>query len=340
MENANRHPHRRNGRFVHRDAHGFLCGQRQELAGLERPAQRRLLAGAQRVWNPCSGLGRRSWEQSRYSRRGDNPLKSIQGIGLSEVISLYSGIQGDFMQLLFGQQIHVGGMGASLDLAERAGIAKGQKGIDLCCCNGAGMRCLVRFREVASMIGVDATEAVVERGRKRCRDEGLEDRIGFVAADACQSGLPTAGADFVWGEDAWCYVADKPKLISEAARLVHPGGVIAFSDWVEGPIELGDAEAHRFLGMMSFANVEDIPGYTRLLSENNCEVLVAEDTGRFPSYMDLYLKMIEMQLTYDVLATLAFRKDLLQTMVEGFRFLGEMARAHKVVQARFIARRK
>jgi len=52
--------------------------------------------------------------------------------------------------------------------------------------------------------------------------------------------------------------------------------------------------------MMSFANVEDIGGYTRLLSESGCEVLVAEDTGRFPSYMDLYRKLIEMQLTYDV----------------------------------------
>jgi len=30
----------------------------------------------------------------------------------------------------------------------------------------------------------------------------------------------TGGADFVWGEDAWCYVLDKAKLISEAARLV------------------------------------------------------------------------------------------------------------------------
>jgi len=96
-------------------------------------------------------------------------LKSIEGIGLSEVIALYSGVQGDFMQLLVGQQIHIGGMGATIGFAERAGIGKGQKGIDLCCCNGAGMRCLIRFREVAAMIGVDATEALVERGRKRCR---------------------------------------------------------------------------------------------------------------------------------------------------------------------------
>lgn len=267
-------------------------------------------------------------------------MKFIKGVGLPEVVSLYSGFQSDFMQLLFGQQIHIGGMNASTDLAERAGIGAGQKGVDLCCYTGAGMRCLIRFCGVASMIGVDATEAVVERGRKLCRDEGLGDRIRFVVADACKSGLPSAGADFVWGEDGWCYVADKPKLIAEAARLVRPGGVVAFSDWVEGPVELSEAEAQRFLGMMTFANVENIDGYRRLLSQNGCDVMVAEDTGRFPSYLDLYLKMIEMQLTYDVLATVAFRKDLLQTLVEGFRLLGELSRAGKIIQARFIARRK
>jgi ubiquinone/menaquinone biosynthesis C-methylase UbiE len=209
-------------------------------------------------------------------------LKSIQGIGLPEVVSLYSGTQGDFMQLLFGQQIHVGGMNATIELAKQAGIGTGQTGVDLCCCNGAGMRCLIRFCGVASMIGVDATESVVERGRNRCRDEGLADRVGFVHGDACSSGLPSASADFIWCEDAWCYVPDKSKLAAAATRLVRPGGVIAFSDWVEGPVELNEPEAQRFLAMMSFANVEDIGGYTRLLSENGAKYCSRRTRAAFP----------------------------------------------------------
>jgi hypothetical protein len=92
--------------------------------------------------------------------------------------------------------------------------------------------------------------------------------------------------------------------------------------------------------MMTFANVQDIAGYVSLLSGTGCEVRVAEDTGRFPSYVDLYLNMIEMQLTYDVLKTLAFRADLLQTLTDGFRFLGELSRAGKIAQARFVARHR
>ncbi len=266
-------------------------------------------------------------------------MKSISGVGLAEVTSLYGSVQGDFMQLIFGQQIHIGGMKASIDLAERAGIKAGLSGIDLCCCNGAGMRFLVRSRKVASMVGVDATEAVVERGQRLTREEGLDDRVRFVLADVCQSGLPSASADFVWSEDAWCYVTDKKKLIAEAARIVRPGGVIAFTDWVEGSAGLSDSEAQRFLGMMTFANVENIAGYVSLLSASGCEVQSAEDTGRFASHFDLYLNMIEMQLTYDVSRTLGFRTDLLETLVDGFRFLRELSRAGKIAQARFIARR-
>src|SRR5260370_1742950 len=121
------------------------------------------------------------------SRGHEQNMKSIEGIGLTEVKSLYSSAQGDFMQLLFGQQIHIGGMNASNDLAERAGIGAGLKGVDLCCCNGAGMRFLVRFRKVASMVGVAATESVVERGPTRTREEGLYDRIRFVLAAACHA---------------------------------------------------------------------------------------------------------------------------------------------------------
>jgi hypothetical protein len=142
-------------------------------------------------------------------------LKSIEGNGLSDVTAVYGGPQGDPYCLLMEQQLHVGGMNASLDLAERAGIGAGQNGIDLCCGIGGGMRTLVRFRGVVSMLGVDFTPRNVERGERRCREEGLSDRIRFVVADACSSSLPADTADFEWDEDAWCHVPDKARLVAK-----------------------------------------------------------------------------------------------------------------------------
>ncbi len=199
-------------------------------------------------------------------------MHTLDGIGLTDVQEVYSGPEVDLWQLIMGQQIHIGGMASSMDLARRAGVGSGMRGVDLCCCMGAGMRLLVRMHGVKRMIGVDATARMVERGRKITADEGLADRIEFKLADVLCSDLPEASADFVWGEDAWCYVTDKARLINEAARIVRPGGTIAFTDWVEGETPMTPAEAERFLRFMKFPNIQDIAGYGRLLENSRCLV--------------------------------------------------------------------
>jgi len=267
-------------------------------------------------------------------------MKGTDNIGLSNVQAVYGGPEGELWELIMGEQIHIGGFVSSMDLAEKAGIGSGTKGVDLCCCNGAGMRFLVRFRNVAKMQGVDATEKVVEQGRSRCEQEGLSDKIKFTLADVCDSGLSDASVDFVWGEDAWCYVVDKEKLISEAARIVRPGGTIAFTDWVEGKTGLTDSEAQRFMKFMKFPNVQNLDGYTDLLKANGLKVIVTEDTGRFTPYVDLYLNMLNMQLTYDALKIIGFDSEMMQSMAAEMTFMQELAHAGKIAQGLFIARKK
>src|SRR5262245_18368010 len=262
----------------------------------------------------------------------DNTLEAVR--------TVYSGAEGELWELLMGQQIHIGGFKASADLAERAQIGAGQQGVDLCCCNGAGMRFLVRFRGVAAMTGVDATEAVIERGKERCAAEGLSQQIRFIHGDACATGLPEGAADFVWGEDAWCYVFDKARLISEAMRVVKSGGTIAFTDWISGTGRMAAKECDRFLRFMSFPKVQDVEGYRGLLQGAGCTVIIAEDTGRFAPYVDLYLQMIDKQLTYDALRILEFVADALGAIGAEMQFLQELAHAGKIAQGRFIAQKR
>lgn len=266
-------------------------------------------------------------------------MKTVSGVGLRDVQDVYRGAEGRLWELAMGQQIHIGGLTSSLDLADAAGIAPGMKGVDFCCCTGAGMRFLLRFREVAHMTGVDATEAMLALGRERCAEEGFDGRVDFVLADVCASGLPSASYDFVWGEDAWCYVEDKDQMIAEAARLVRPGGVIAFTDWVEGTNEMTAAESERFLRFMKFANIQDIAGYKGLLEKHDCTVVVACDTGRFVSCADLYIAMLTQQLTYDALKILGFQQEVMQMLGGELGFTRELAAAGKVQQALFVARR-
>lgn len=267
-------------------------------------------------------------------------MKTADGIGLEDVQAVYSGPEGDLWELVMGEQIHIGGFSSSTALANKAGKLEGMTGVDLCCCTGAGMRFLVRFQKVAKMTGVDATEKVISRGRERCIEEDLCSKIQFLHKDVCDTALAAGQADFVWGEDAWCYVVDKAKLIAEASRIVKEGGIIAFTDWVEGEVTLSAEEAKRLLRFMKFPNILTIGDYKDLLEKNDCRVITAEDTGQFAPYVSLYISMLGKQLTYDALKIIGFNTALMQSLSEEMRFMQKLAAEGKLVQGRFIAKKK
>ena len=266
-------------------------------------------------------------------------MKTQPEIRLADVQAVYSGPEGRLWELLMGEQIHIGGLQSSLDLAERAGIAAGWHGVDLCCCTGAGMRFLLRFRQVAHMTGVDATPAVLALARERAAAEGVAQQVTFVESDVCRTGLAAGSFDFVWGEDAWCYVEDKRRLIAEAARLLRPGGVVAFTDWMEGAAPLTPDEARRYLSFMKFPSVLTLDEYSTLLRDNGCEVSYAQDTSRFPRYLPLYLDMIEKQLTYDALKIIGFDQALAGTLTGEMRFLQAPAEGRRIIQGLIVARK-
>jgi SAM-dependent methyltransferase len=266
-------------------------------------------------------------------------VHSVPDLGLEDVQAEYAAADGDISQLIMGEQIHVGGLRSTLELTARAGIRAGMVGIDLCCHTGAGMRALVRLCGVKEMVGVDATEQVVERGREICRAEGLDECVSLVVGDACATGLPAESVDFVWGEDAWCYVKDKQALILEAARLLQPGGTIAFTDWVEGPAGLAALEAERLLRFMRFPSILDIDDYRRLLGEAGLRIETSEDTGRFAPYFDLYRDMITMQLSYDALKLVGFDSERMNSLETEREFVRQLGHEGRLIQAVFVARK-
>jgi sarcosine/dimethylglycine N-methyltransferase len=266
-------------------------------------------------------------------------LHSISGVGLAHVQAEYSEGEGDISHLIMGELVHVGGLHSTLALASRARIEPGSSGVDLCCYTGGGMRVLVRFCSVGRMVGVDATEKVVEHGREICHREEFDERISFVLGDACATGLATGGADFVWGEDAWCYVEDKEALILEAARLVRPGGTIAFTDWVEGAAGLSSSEAERLLRHMRFPSIMAVSDYQALLGDAGFSVEVAEDTGRFAPHFRLYRDIVTMQMTYDALRAVAFDGERMEALEREREFIARIAEEGKLIQAMFVARR-
>ncbi len=256
-----------------------------------------------------------------------------------DVRDAYDGVEGRLYELMMGELLHVGGLTSSLELAERAGIAKGSKGVDLCCGNGASMRMLVQLAGVASMIGVELSEKQVERTTARTQQAGFQKRIRVVHADACETGLPDGEADFVWSEDAWCYVPDKAKLVAEAVRITRPGGTIAFTDWTLGDRSLADSERESFYAILRFPGLWDAAAYRKALVDGGCEIIEIVDTGRFARCFELYGDMFDLQFGWDVLQIAGADRSLLDALSGQLTFIRDLGRAGKVGQTRVVARR-
>jgi len=258
-----------------------------------------------------------------------------------EVREIYSGPVRELWELCMGEQIHTGGFDSSMKLATNAGIKEGSQGVDLCCCLGAGMRFLVKYLKVGKMTGVDMTESALEEAKKRATQEKLENKLEFVKGDVINIPLPDNKFDFVWGEDAWCYVEDKARLIKEAVRITKPGGIIAFTDWIEGPKGLAEEEARRINTFMKFPYVETLGGYKKLLEDNGCVVKETTDlTEEFAWCVDLYLNMLTKQHTYDALRIIGDDMAMFQAMGGEFSYLQEKAHEGKFGKGRFIAVKK
>lgn len=99
--------------------------------------------------------------------------------------------------------------------------------IDLAC--GTGNAALAAAACGAHVTGVDITPELMAIGA--ARDGGAA--VRWVAADASATGLPERSFDVVVSNMGIVFV-EPASQIAEVARLLQPGGVLAFSTWVRG----------------------------------------------------------------------------------------------------------
>lgn len=257
-------------------------------------------------------------------------------VTLKDINAVYSGPEGRLWELIMGEQIHVGGFASSMALAQKAGITKDQKVLDLCSALGAGLRFLVRNFQVKGC-GLDGTPYMVDEAKKRAAAGGFNGSIEFKLGDVTSIPWDNDTFDVVWGEDAWCYVADKETQISEAARVLKKGGTIAFTDWVEGPKGLSDADAERINRFMKFPYMESQKGYESLLRKHGFEVKVSDDlTPEFAGYIQFYIDMLTKQLTFDALRIINWDMDLMQVMGGEMGFMLQKAKDGVFGRARLV----
>jgi len=159
------------------------------------------------------------------------------------------------------------------DLAERAGIGTGSRVLALLPGAGGAARRLNRDYG-ATVIGLVPVPQVVEEAVRRTEVAGLAAKVDFQQGNALEMSFHDGIFDAVWGEDAWCYVVDRDRMVGEIYRVLKPGGVLAFTDWVQtGP--MSDDEWHTPETFRIFPHLETVESYANILERNGFAV-----TGR------------------------------------------------------------
>lgn len=176
-----------------------------------------------------------------------------------------------------GPHLHPGSEEATVFLARlaaRYGMSTGGWILDVASALGAPARFVAR-KFGSRVVCADMDRRMHSAATAANRHEGLTRALHPVLARTERLPLAKGSCDGAWSQDALCHM-DKGKVLSEVARVLKPGSVFAFSDFVgRGSLTPDDRDALKSL--WAFPNLYDLATYVAELTEYGFEVLHAED---------------------------------------------------------------
>ncbi len=180
--------------------------------------------------------------------------------------------ESDEVLWLLDGELHPGGEQLSLRLAELAGVAPGQRVVDVAC--GRGATALLLARELGcEAVGVDLGARAIAQARHAA---GAGERASFLVGDAETLPLRDAGFDVALSECSLCTFPDKPRAIAEMARVVRPGGTVAIADVTADLDALPAALRTAAAQVACVAEARSSDEYVALLRDAGCEPLATE----------------------------------------------------------------
>ena len=172
----------------------------------------------------------------------------------NDVLTYYAAGPGDLIELVLGalrdagrpidpldpddlaalDEFHGLGRAATLTLVELAGIAAGERVLDVGAGIGGPARVLARHFG-ARVSALDPTERFCDLGEELTRRAGLTDLVSFTCADGRRMPFDDVSFDLALTQAVWPSVEDKPAMLAEIHRVLVPGGRLAIFEAVEGP---------------------------------------------------------------------------------------------------------
>lgn len=161
---------------------------------------------------------------------------------------------------LLGATAHPGGEALTAHLLDRLALATGALVADVACGDGATLRLLERRGLLA--VGVDVEPRAVTRAGRA------------VVGDAHALPLTSGAYDAVVCECAVSTLADPARALSEMARVLRPGGLLAISD----VLLRRDLAAPQVVAAVDrLTTARPLPEYVRLVEGAGLRVVRTED---------------------------------------------------------------
>lgn len=233
-------------------------------------------------------------------------------------------------------QDHYGGIEVVDVLAERADIRREHHVLDVCCGLGGPARWLAH-RIGCRVTGLDFTLSRVEAARRLTRRVGLQAGVDFTHGDATAMPLAANTFDVVISQEAWLHIPDKPAVVRECARVLKPGGTLAFTD-VTLRVALSAEEERRMGAEMQAPEIASVDRYLELLAAGGLALASNEDLSA--QWTAVLVKRLAMYRTLKDTTVAKFGAAHFEAWDRTYSFFVGLFAAGKLGGARLVARRQ
>lgn len=165
-------------------------------------------------------------------------------------------------------------------LATEAGIDRSSHVLDVGC--GCG-NFLFHLAQKAGCrgVGLDLSIERIKFARQRQAELSPASPLGVDFEHGSATAMPFEPDTFshVVSQDALFLVPDKPRSHAEIHRVLRPGGLFAFSDFLQPQAEIGDRARRHVYDRVRWSGGYSLLGYQQALTRAGFEILLARDLG-------------------------------------------------------------
>jgi len=232
-------------------------------------------------------------------------------------------------------QDHYGGIEANTVLASKAGITQSDHVLDVCSGMGGPARWLAH-RIGCRVTGLELTESRCQAASRLTKLARLSGLVEFRCGNALAMPFPDGAFDVAVSQEAFVHVPEKPRLIGECARVLKPGGRIAFTDIVQRG-RLDDRDLARLRDEMAYPSVETIGGYRKLLRDSGCDEVQVEDLS--DEWTHILVDRLAMYRSLRVTTVAKFGEARGESWDRAYSFFVSLYTTGQLGGARMVARR-